>query len=146
MSSVLKLMHKFQNLNNINKNCITNTKYLYDNLIYNFPELPARAVVVICITGIRTIMHMVVMVNDTIYDPSYDIFSLKDVKYFNNVKQYLDHITPESRKILGKKIIETFIEFTKYANLINNKKLILVDVDDKYYQTQANYVEKNFKK
>jgi len=144
MSSVLKLMYKFQNLNNINKKCITNTKYFYDNFIYNFPELSARAVVVICITGIRTIMHMVVMVNDTIYDPSYDIFSLKDVKYFNNVKQYLDHITPQSRKILGKKVTEEFIEFTKYANLINNKKLIIVD--DKYYQTQANYVEKNFKK
>ncbi len=141
MSSVLELMHKFQKLNNINKKCILNTKYFYEYLIYNFPELPARAVVVICLTGIKTIMHMVVMVNDKIYDPSYEIFSLKDVKYFNNIKQYLDNITPESRKILGKKVIEKFIEFTKYANLINNKKLIVVD--DKYYQTQGNYVEKN---
>ena len=55
------------------------------------------------------------------------IYSLKDVKYFNNVKQYLDHITPESREIVCKKVTEEFIEFTKYANLINNKKLIVVD-------------------
>jgi|688.fasta_scaffold801381_2 hypothetical protein len=142
MTSIIDLMYNFQNLNNIKGQCITNAKYLYDNFNNNLPQLQARATPVICISGIKTIIHMVVMINDTIYDPSYELFSLKDVKYFNNIKQYLDNITPESRIKLGPSVIRDFIDFTELAKNINEKKIV---IDTDYYQEQADYVEKYFK-
>jgi hypothetical protein len=141
MTSLLNLMHNFQKLNKVNKQCITNTQYFYDNFIMNYPTLPIHAMAVICLVGTRTIIHMVIMINDTIYDPSYEIHSLNDVLYFNNIKDYMNNITIDSRNKIGKLVVKEFIEFIEIAKLINNKKHIIAD--NKYYHSQADYVLNN---
>ena len=130
-------MHNYQTENYIKGMCLVNCRYFYKNILHNFPQSTARPAPVICVSGCKVIIHMVVIINDKIYDPSYEIFSLKDVKYFHSVKQYFDNNPPEFRLQLGPVVIKEFLNFIEFS-----KTLSSLVIDDEYYTALADYVEK----
>jgi len=155
LSLIMALMHEYQKTNNVKKECITNTQYLYDCMKANFPASNARAKAVICVKTDEKnesntfIVHMVIMVNERIYDPSYEINSLENVVYHDNIKKLIssfDNIKdiPTSAKQVLSNTFTQFIEFTKKEDEINNNGLLICD--KKFYNDQADYIEEYLKK
>ena len=145
--SVFELMHDFQKSKSTTKQCIANTQYFYDCVNTNCPEEKPRAVAVICIAGIKVIIHTVVMLGSELYDPSVEVFSVADAIYFKNITDFRKayHAAGHDSKQLDIRwIITKLIEFTEYAESINNGNLPVADRE--YYDEQANYVESRFHK
>ena len=96
ISNIVLSMREFQKQNNIKKQCITNTQYLYDNITMNSVNVKAKPVFVFSHDdeeGTATFVggHLLVILDDgTMIEPSYDIFCLKNKSYFDNIKDLMD--------------------------------------------------------
>ena len=150
MSNIILSMREFQEKNRIKKQCITNAQYLYDCIKQNSNNnVKAKAVIAFSNndeTDTATFVagHLVVVIDDDlIVDPSYDTFCLKNISYFDNIKDFIDSFDDKDilkTKIDIKKIIYQHIKFTKYAEQINNDEFLITD--KKFYHDQADYIEK----
>jgi hypothetical protein len=138
----IKHMIDFQKNNNIKEQCITNTQYLYDNINHNFSNIKPKANAVICVTNnnniIGLIVHMVIVIENIIYDPSYEIVSYGNIVYYNNIKTLMNNL-PNLPKDKISKTLANFIEFMEIADKINKGNLIY---DKEFYNNQADYLEK----
>ena len=152
IDNIILSMMEFQKENNIKKECVTNTQYLYDIIKMNSSNnVKAKAVLVfahyIDENGIPTWIsiggHLVVQIDDnkTVFDPSYDIFCLENKSYFDNIKDFMDFVTIYGNKnfINIKKLILEHIQFIKIANRINNGEFRCHDIQ--FYNNQADYIE-----
>lgn len=150
ISNVILYMREFQEKNNIKKQCITNTQYLYDCIKMNSRNTNVKAKAVLVVsnddetdTSVFVGGHLVVVLDDElILDPSYDVFSLKNRSYFDNIKDLMDMFSDKhtlKTKVDIKKLIEQHIQFKKYADQINNDECLVSE--KKNYNTQADYVE-----
>tara|TARA_B100000902_G_C27197255_1_gene857148 strand:- start:600 stop:1142 length:543 start_codon:yes stop_codon:yes gene_type:complete len=157
-------MRKYQKENNIKGQCLANCQFLSDSiketLRHNGEDcnlIKVRAVYVFGNNSEETISkflggHMIVVFDDdTFYEPSYDIYSLKNKAYFTNFSELRDFINTFNNKdeILQdmsdvKTLISQHIQFTEYANQINNGKLLCNDKE--YYNKQADYIEKKYRR
>lgn len=146
LSDIVLNMREFQKEHFIKQQCVTNAQYLYDCFKENSSSnIKVKAVIVTsveekkswfkCIGG-----HLIILLddNETIIDPSYDVFSLKNKSYFRNVKHLMESIDDES-KPLFKTSIADFLYFTKVAERINNGEGLTCDED--FYNNQADYVQ-----
>jgi hypothetical protein len=92
--------------------------------------------------------HLVVVLDDeTIIDPSYDIFCLKNISYFDNIKDLMDIFYDKvelKSKIDMKKLIRDHIHFMKISEKINNGELIITEKE--HYNKQADYIENLYSK
>ena len=146
LNAVISLMMKYQKINNIKKECITNTQYLYDCINANFSKQKAKAKAVICIgndcetNDTKVVVHMVVMMDNVIYDPSYEIYSLNGVNYFDNIKTVISSFSL-SKTPVPKDSLRGFIDFIKLADKINNGEMLVCD--RQFYNRQADYIEQN---
>ena len=141
----IKHMIEYQKNNNIKGKCVTNAQYLYDHINHNFTNIKCKAKAVVCLGNdnniTKCICHMIIMIDDIIYDPSYEIISLNDIYYFGNMKSFSSYIKklqpfPEDIYLTT---ISNFIKFLQYADKINNGELVITDKD--FYNNQADYVE-----
>jgi hypothetical protein len=152
-SNIVLSMMEFQKINNIKNQCVTNVQYLYDCVKMNHKSwnVKVKPVIVLSIDDNETKMlrfvsgHLILLLdnNETIIDPSYDVFSLKNKSYFDNVKDFLDNFDDNSKAFIKenlKKIICDFVDFAKLAERINNGELLICD--EEFYNNQADYVEK----
>ena len=151
ISNIIHSMREFQKDNNVKKECITNAKYLYDNMkMYGF-NVKTKAVFVISFNdeiGNFTFVsgHLVVVLDDeTILEPSYDIYCLKNISYFDTLKDLnemfnKDQIINFKKQFDFKKILNDHIDFKKYSEKINNDQFDELE-ETLYYNTQADYVE-----
>jgi hypothetical protein len=88
--------------------------------------------------------HLVVCIEDSfIIDPSFDVFNLKNVKYFDNVNTFINSYDIKTCYDV-KKIIEEHLLFCDFATRINKGEIIISN--KKYYNNMADFVEKSFKK
>jgi hypothetical protein len=99
IAKIIRSMREFQEKNGIKKQCVTNAQYLYDCIKINHSSanVKVKALMVIstddyaetctCVSG-----HLaIILVDDeTLIDPSYDVFSLKNKSYFDNIKDLMD--------------------------------------------------------
>jgi hypothetical protein len=149
LESHIKLMHDYQQKNNIKGECIVNTQYLLDCLKDIKVAVEADAVIVIghdlndksneyvVING-----HIVMRIDDDIMEPSYEIARLKNRQYFGNYQTYRAFI--DKHKI--EELIDTeetkamYLKFNEIAQRINAGKF--ERLDDSYYDAQASYVDK----
>jgi hypothetical protein len=145
INNVCNWMFKYQKLHHTEKMCITNTQILYDIIKYTYPHLKVEAKTVVCISNddinsiTRIITHVVVVINDTeIYDPSYEIISLQNVQYIENVKQFMRRTKDAAPKELLIQTIDDIVALTKLANRINSGELIITDKD--YYNELFDYL------
>ena len=152
ISNVVLSMREFQKNNGIKKQCVTNTQYLYDTIKMNsINNVKAKAVFVLSCdndtdTSVFVGGHLVVKLDDeTIIDPSYDIFCLKNKSYFDNIKDLMDMFNDNDKVKLKsdvdiKKLICDHIHFIKLAEQINNGQHTITE--KKFYDNQADYIEK----
>jgi hypothetical protein len=127
---IIQLMNCYQQQYKIKQECITNVKYLYDNIILDNPLSKAKAIAVICVKGGKSYAHLIIIDGSDIYDPSFDINSINNIKYFDNVDEYTNLSTLESKQ---------FTLFSECALKINNN--IHIEVNEKYINDQEDYVE-----
>lgn len=151
LANIILSMREYQEKECIKNKCVTNSQYLYNFIkkISSSTNVTVKAVIVLshdkeldtttCVGG-----HLVVILDDnteeeTIIDASYDVFSLKNKLYFDNIKDFM-HILKKEDKYLFKKSICDFIEFIKIADKINNGELL--NSDKQFYNNQRDYIEK----
>jgi len=144
ITNITLSMREFQKINGVTRQCVTNTQYLYDTIKSNTnSNVKVQPVIVIStdVTTLRCIVHLVVVLDDkTIIDPSYDVFSLNNKSYYDNIKDFMFNVRSTDRHLL-KKSITDFICFIKLAERINNGELLICDI--LFYNQQADYIEKN---
>lgn len=145
METLILNMYKFQKNKGIKDQCVTNTQFLYDCIKHSYKtDVKPRACIVLSLPEnkeeLRTIIHLVVGVNDTIIDPSYDIASLKPKKYYFDIKTYMEAIKRINVSLdFKKKIIERFMVFLRLAKRIEAGELLVCD--EKFYKEQADFIE-----
>ena len=152
ISNIILSMREFQAKNCIKNECLTNTQYLYDCIKINFnsANVKAKAVMVVSIesdTFICCTGHLILVLNDgIIFDPSYDIYSLKNKRYFYNIKDLISNIDDKNKlKILVdiNELINNHLHFIKLAEQINNGACLISN--KKFYNEQADYIDKLLK-
>jgi len=137
-------MYKFQKDRGIKDECITNCQFLNDCIKHSYNiDVKVRACIVFSLqedTELRTIIHLVIGINDAIIDPSYDIASLKPKKYFFDIITYMKAINGINVPLdFKKKVISKFIEFSGFAKRIEGGELLVCNKT--YYNEQANFLE-----
>jgi hypothetical protein len=147
LANTILYMREYQHLHNIKKQCITNTQFVYDilSLRYGTDRIKATAVIVIGEDeqGRNYICdgHMVILFDETIIDPSYELYSLKNKKYFStiaNYKSYISYAQDETEKY--KNTIKQHLTFRKLAEEINSGGFVIVDKT--YYIQLTDYIDK----
>jgi hypothetical protein len=146
---IMAHMLVFQSQNLIKRECITNVQYLYDCIKMNAINHNAivKAVMVLNHED-RTFKfiaaHLVIELDGgQIIDPSYEVFELKNRRYYDNIKNMLDSFDKSGRKTFIKKCGHAFDDFKKInetANKINSGMCLIHD--KKFYNAQADYVNK----
>ena len=155
ISNIILSMREFQKEKFITKQCVTNTQFLYDIITTNCIgiDVKVKAVIVVSTddeTNSFTFVggHLVLVLNDeTIIDPSYDVFSLKNKSYFHNIKDVMDSFDNKSKEIIKTKFKNEMgfhIQFMKIAEQKNNNKHIITE--KQFYHNQADYIEKLYVK
>lgn len=145
----LELMLKYQKENNITKECLTNVQYVYDmfkcniNGYFTFEAIP---VMCIGIRGNDVIIvkgHLVLKLEDRIIDPSYEICSMDNVRYYDNIKTFFDALSLNEalQDFVRKDVVTTFLTFKSFADQINSGGLVISNKT--FYNNQADYIEAN---
>jgi hypothetical protein len=141
MDQLLKAMWDYQKENGITRQCLTNTQYALDCIKANSLGVKAEAKAVIAVSIHEDVCeviygHLVVCIDDWILDPSYEIKSKPNVKYFDSIKSIKRCIDIP----LDKDNIKDFIKFIKLADLMNTTDKAYV-ADKTFYNNQADAVE-----
>jgi len=153
VGNIINSMREYQRKNNIKNKCVRNAQYLYDTIRMNSSSnVKVKAVLVYAEDADKeesriVAGHLVLVLEDeTIIDPSYDIFSLKNKVYSDNINDFMNMFKnkDEVRKDIDiKYIISRHIDFMKFAERINNGECPVSD--KKYYNDQADYIESLYK-
>lgn len=148
VSTIFYLMMDYQRINNIEGKCIDNVQYYYDNLICNgYNNVKVKPIFVIGNNDIGDVIffkgHLVIMIGESnsLLDPSYEVFNLKNVKYYDNIKDVIKVLDDIKIKVDTKQVIETFYEFYEISEIINSKNNFISTGSGDYYLSQANYIE-----
>jgi hypothetical protein len=147
LANIVLLMREYQKKHNIKRQCVTNCQYLYDTFKANYPlsDVKVKAVIGILSNEDETIIyegHVVVEVEEVIFEPSYEVYSIRNIEYFDNIKQFKNVFAFRNKNDM-KDTIKEFINFTKIADTINNGELTITDKE--HYDNQADYVEEKIK-
>lgn len=131
-------MREYQKVHGIKAHCVDNTQFLSD-------ALPGSKTVPCIVRGQdksipRSIVHLVVMYDNELIDPSYDTYSLSNKVYYMSIAEFRDNyldLPPENLRW----IIERFLSLAKIANdRHDNNELILTD--EQYYNSLADWLIK----
>ena len=149
---VMAHMLAFQSQNLIASECMTNVQYLYDCIKMSDPNNRAvvKTVMVINHEG-RTFQfitaHLVIELdNGQIIDPSYDVFALKNRRYYDDIQNMLSSFDESVRKTFIQKYGDTFDDFKKFNEIAKQINGGVCLIHDKiFYNAQADHVEKMMK-
>ena len=142
-------MMKYQKENNIKKRCLDNSQILYDYCKYKGIE-NVKAQAYICtgeteINGKKTIMlideHMVILLDDEIVDPSYEIDSLSKKNYYKSYREFMDS---EYFDGFDEIKLRKFLNFVEYSNSMNSGEFVFSN--EKYHDDQFDYLINLIKK
>lgn len=151
VSNIILSMREFQCNRNTTAQCVTNTQYVFDIINANSSnKVTVKAVYVLGnrndLSSVFIQGHLVIVLddNETIVDPSYDVFSLQNRIYCNNIKDVMGWISEEYKQHLTtqydvKEIIKTHIQFIQFAEMINIGIGLIGDTQ--FYNDQADYIE-----
>ena len=156
ISNIVLSMREFQKQNCITKQCVTNTQFLYDCITMSIRNSNVKVKAVLGFsnddvtdTCVFVGGHLVLILddNETVIDPSYDIFRLKNISYYDNIKDLIDIFKDKSelkKRFDLKKMLSEHIQFMKLAEQINNGEFIIYY--EQFYNNQADYIEKLYSK
>lgn len=140
---------EYQKINNITRQCSTNVQIMYDLIIQccSFNKVEVKSVIVVEQVYPHTIAigHVVIILDDEIImEPSYEIARLNKPLHCFNVKDFINALKYNSNKykininkIDLKSQINQFLIFDKIANDINNKEM---RVEVEYYNDVIDYI------
>jgi len=133
--TIAKCMMLYQKQHDVKGMCITNTKFLYDLAKQVDAQVRAQAVIAIFEDGKVCPGHLVLVLGDgeTVVDPSYELYSKKNIIYLDSIKRLQCEDEEFKRRAL-----KMFLEFNSRAEEINDGGDLL-DVD--YYNKLADYIE-----
>lgn len=156
-------MIEYQKANNITRQCLTNSQYLYDCLTKNKvgKKVVAKAVIVITwnyadegenIKNWNIVSnHMVIVLTteenkEMVIECSHEIASMENKMYYDNVKSLMENCSDKEskKKIMENLNLEAFVDFIKTAEMMNNDKLVIAC--EKNYEAQADYVHEEMRK
>ena len=151
MYPFLKVMYQYQSEHKIKNMCVANANYAYTFLKQHFPTI--KAVAVMCCVNNDTyssvFVHLVLMIDTKIFDPSYELYEIEDkhIAYFNTIKMIQDFLN-SNRKIKQntanlKHQFANFLKFVECADFFNKGGSIPSDELEyhNYYNNQKEYVE-----
>lgn len=160
---ILDFMIEYQKANNITRQCLTNSQYLYDCLTKNKvgKKVVAKPVIVISwnyadegenIKNWNIVSnHMVIVLTteenkEMVIECSHEIASMENKMYFDNVKSLMENCSDKEskKKIMENLNLEAFVDFIKTAEMMNNDKLVIAC--EKKYEAQADYVHEEMRK
>jgi hypothetical protein len=147
-------MMDYQKKNNITRECIMNSLLFIHLMKENDCEsFKPHSVIVLgkknnkphVVSG-----HMVVRDNDTnkMIECSYEIASLSDRVYFDNIKQFMDTVKEYFEDEEIKQLIKDFLRFKKTADTIISVMDIGIPIPHKnlhYFTSQNNYIKRQMK-
>ena len=148
MENIVLQMMNFQHFYKIKGACATNAKCMSDYLKKTYPDkkIEVYPAIVTSDEGVR--VHLIILadeleeqkVNTKLIDPSYDVFSLENKRYYLNIKEFVDAIENHSNKQnelrnLGK----DFMKYLDCANEINQGTF--ENFNAELYNKQTEYVD-----
>lgn len=152
LTDVVFRMHDFQKLKDIKNQCITNSQFIYDTVKksgFDSAKVTPSIVLHESLLNDGTIelhinTHILVLLNDTIIESSYDVASLKNKKYYftyaemcNGIKLY-KHVQLKEIKI-KEMILEQFLAYLNISKRMNSGEILVADKE--YYHEQADFLE-----
>jgi len=145
VARIILHMREFQKNNNVIRQCLTNTQYLYDCVKMNTSlDVKAKAFIIYIEDFekriIKIINHLALIIDNKIIESSYEVFKLKNIKYFDTI-QDLNFLFMD--KEFKKTIIKNHLKFVENAERINNGVFSIANYD--FYIKQADYVEMKMK-
>lgn len=77
------------------------------------------------------------------YEPSYELYSSRDIQYFSSIKNLLEGVIPNTLiKDNLKDTLQSFLRFVEHEHNINNGDFLITDKD--YYNNQLDYIQSLF--
>jgi hypothetical protein len=131
VAKILKEILEYQRINNIVNKCVTNTQMLYNMMSdFGIKNIKVEAIIAIRPPDLELPQikiccgHLVIMVDDVLIEPSYDIYSMTN-NYVRNVKDLVDYLKdyykPDELKEKLQFAIYNYLHFKKIADNINNR-------------------------
>ena len=148
VNTQIELMHLFQQNNNVVGECIANTKYLLDCIKPFKSNVCAESVVVIghdpndakneyvAISG-----HVVLRVDDDIFEPSYEIARLENKQYFGSYQRYKEYVRERGMNEGDTDDPADYLQFIGIAEKLNTDTYAFNDSYYEYYDAQADFVD-----
>jgi len=153
ISKICRVMREYQKMNNTIEMCMTNTQTLYDIIKASFPDVDVKAKAVICCNTIdanaddhdrtpilKQTIHLMIIADGVYYEPSYELYSSRDIQYFSSIKNLLEGVIPNTLiKDNLKDTLQSFLRFVEHEHNINNGDFLITDKD--YYNNQLDYIQ-----
>ena len=143
--TVIDEMYKYQKKNNITGECLCHSTILYDFLdMAGFKNLSIKTGVCLSVVSpddIKLTAHCWVKLNETILEPSYELFKLKGTEYYGTLSEFLEKyghlLDKKSKKYFIQKVVFFDSEITKVIQNTNATPIGFIE--------QYSYVFKNMK-
>lgn len=153
ISRICRVMREYQKMNNTIEMCMTNTQTLYDIIKSSFPSVDVKAKAVICCNTmdahnddhdrtpiLKQTIHLMIIADGIYYEPSYELYSSRDIQYFSSIKNLLEGVIPNDIiKDNIKNTLQSFLIFVKLEEKINSGEFSITDKD--YYNNQLDYIQ-----
>jgi hypothetical protein len=147
ISQIINEIRQYQKNKNIKNMCVTNVAFLYNTIIgFGFKNIKAKSAISVYIDIDKKLLricagHILLLLDDIIIEPSYDIYCHSDVKYFFTIKELMNYIKNINYFITEefnlKFIIEKNIKFMEIEKQINYGDVI---GDPCYYTELENHI------
>ena len=147
---LIHLMNQFQIKNGTKDKCIVNAQYVLRILQNSGKRCDIEVIPVVAVYNLNEYGviinkgHMVLKMNNLIFDPSYEVSS-QDPKYLLNMKDIASDKCVKSISVeIKRDIIKSWLEFQKHSKVIN-EGLHMLKGEEEYFHHQADFVEPFFK-
>lgn len=144
MENIVLQMMNFQHFYKIKGACATNAKCMSDYLKKMYPDkkIEVYPAIVTSDEGVR--VHLIILADEALVDPSYDVFSMENKRYFLNIKEFVDAIeNPAEKQNELKSLGKDFMKYLDCANQINSGTF--ENFNAELYEKQTEYVDLKLK-
>lgn len=140
MENIVLQMMNFQHFYKIKGACATNAKCMSDYLKKTYPDkkIEVYPAIVTSDEGVR--VHLIILADEALVDPSYDVFSLENKRYYLNIKEFVDAIeNPADKQNELRNLGKDFMKYLDCANEINQGTF--ENFNSELYNKQTEYVD-----
>jgi hypothetical protein len=140
MENIVLQMMNFQHFYKRKGACATNAKCMSDYLKKTYPDkkIEVYPAIVTSDEGVR--VHLIILADEALVDPSYDVFSLENKRYYLNIKEFVDAIeNPADKQNELKSLGKDFMKYLDCANEINSGTF--ENFNAELYNKQTEYVD-----